>query len=81
MHNKQKRGDKYVDNKRTAAEAEKVFATYMILPEKEKTLLLAYSTALRDRALLDEHTKQTSAESGTKQQTKVAEHSRQVETE
>lgn len=62
-------------------EAEKVFATYMILPEKEKTMLLAYSTALRDRALLDEHTKQTSAESGTKQQTIVAEHSRQVETE
>ena len=36
-------------------EAEKVFATYMILPEKEKTMLLAYSTALRDRALLEEH--------------------------
>ena len=62
-------------------EEEKFFETYMIVPEKDKTLLLAYSTALRDRALLDEHTKQTSAESGTKQQTKVAEHSRQVETE
>lgn len=42
-------------------EAEKVFATYMILPEKEKTMLLAYSTALRDRALLDEHTRQQAA--------------------
>ncbi len=40
-------------------EAEKVFATYMMLPEKEKTMLLAYSTALRDRALLDEQTQQT----------------------
>lgn len=39
-------------------EAEKVFATYMILPEKEKTMLLAYSTALRDRALLDKNTRQ-----------------------
>lgn len=37
-------------------EAEKIFAIYMILPEKEKTMLLAYSTALRDRALLDENT-------------------------
>ena len=40
-------------------EAEKIFAMYMILPEKEKTMLLAYTTALRDRSLLDEHTKQT----------------------
>lgn len=39
-------------------ETEKVFAIYMILPEKEKTMLLAYSTALRDRALLDENTRQ-----------------------
>ena len=39
-------------------EAEKVFAIYMILPEKEKTMLLAYSTALRDRALLDENARQ-----------------------
>lgn len=40
-------------------EAEKIFAMYMILPEKEKTMLLAYTTALRDRSLLDEHMKQT----------------------
>ncbi len=33
-------------------EAETVYATYMILPEKEKIMLLAYSTALRDRALI-----------------------------
>ena len=39
-------------------EAEKIFATYLILPEKENTMLLAYSTALRDRALLDEHMRQ-----------------------
>ncbi len=38
-------------------EAEKIFATYMVLPEKEKIMLLAYSTALRDRALLDEQVK------------------------
>ena len=39
-------------------EAEKVLAMYMIWSEKEKTMLLAYSTALRDRALLDEHMRQ-----------------------
>ncbi len=33
-------------------EAAAVYATYMILPEKEQIMLLAYSTALRDRALI-----------------------------
>jgi len=32
-------------------EAENVFTIYRGLPEKEKIMLLAYSTALRDRAL------------------------------
>ena len=46
-------------SKERQQEAEKIFATYMILPEKEKTMLLAYTTALRDRSLLDEQTQQT----------------------
>lgn len=47
-------------------EAEKIFATYMILPEKEKTMLLAYSTALRDRALLEEHIQHSISENQRK---------------
>ncbi len=35
-------------------EAENIFAIYMKLPETEKIMLLSYSTALRDRALLHE---------------------------
>ena len=31
---------------------------YIILLEKEKTMMLAYSTALRSRALLNQHTRQ-----------------------
>ncbi len=46
-------------SKERQQEAEKIFAMYMILPEKEKTMLLAYTTALRDRSLLDEQTQQT----------------------
>ena len=46
-------------SKERQQEAEKIFAMHMILPEKEKTMLLAYTTALRDRSLLDEQTQQT----------------------
>lgn len=35
-------------------EAELIFTTYLGLPEKERTMILAYTTALRDKALAEE---------------------------
>lgn len=55
MYKTQKKGVKrMMTMKEKKQEAENIFAIYMKLPETEKIMLLSYSTALRDRALLHE---------------------------
>lgn len=42
-------------------EAELIFTTYLRLPEKERTMILAYTTALRDKMLVEEQMQKPAA--------------------
>ncbi|MDE7477673.1 MAG: hypothetical protein K2M91_06955 [Lachnospiraceae bacterium] len=44
--------------KEKTKEAELIFTTYLRLPERERTMILAYTTALRDKMLAEEQVRQ-----------------------